>query len=136
LVDNGWRREDAEQLAKILSSNNLPSEFRVVAASISFDGEGGTGFSIGIDARNYVRARADPSDLSNTRAIGAPAEGEEAPPRSYTTEEIGWDLEAEEEAPGRSYTDKDISFEEEEELGEEPDLPIADISLTTTSGTS
>jgi len=65
LVEQGWDRDDANQLVKILASANLPNEFRVISASFSFDAD--SGFDIQIDARNYVKVRADPEDVSQTR---------------------------------------------------------------------
>ena len=69
LVSQGWNEGNARQLIKILNQSNLPSEFRVFAASVTYDGEGAGGFQIQIDARDYVRVRADPEDLAETRHL-------------------------------------------------------------------
>lgn len=66
LVEQGFDRPDAIQFARVLASSNLPREFRVITASIGFDGEGG-GFNVQLDCRDYVRARADPQGVSQTR---------------------------------------------------------------------
>ena len=60
LKRQGFKEEDARQLARLLATANLPSEFRVNAVSVSFDGEGAGGFTIQVDMRNYVVVRADP----------------------------------------------------------------------------
>jgi hypothetical protein len=67
LVREGWSREDAIQVIKLLRSASLPNEFRVIAASYRFAEDG---FHCEIDARNYVRVRADPDDIANTEALG------------------------------------------------------------------
>ena len=76
LVSQGWKEGDARQLVKILNTANLPSEFRVVSAQVSFDGEGSGGFQIQIDARDYVRARADPDDFAQTGGPGKVVSGD------------------------------------------------------------
>ncbi len=76
LVSQGWLRGDAIQLTKILKTANLPSEFRVVSAQVSFDGEGSGGFQIQVDARDYVRARADPDDFAQTGGPGKVVSGD------------------------------------------------------------
>lgn len=87
LVGQGWRREDAQQLVRAATSSNLPSEFRVVSASFDFDK--GNGFRIGVDARDYVRVRADPEDVSQTRDLSslARADEEEEEAQTFTLEE-------------------------------------------------
>jgi hypothetical protein len=67
LVREGWSREDARQVIALLRSASLPNEFRVIAASYRFAEDG---FHCEIDARNYVRVRADPDDIVNTQALG------------------------------------------------------------------
>lgn len=66
----GWSARDAAQLVRVLNNANLPEEFRVVAASIAMDLEQGD-FNISIDARDYVRARADQaSAIATNRNLG------------------------------------------------------------------
>lgn len=67
LVEQGFTRPDAIQFARVLASASLPQEFRLITASVSFDGEGAGGFNIQMDCRDYVRARADPEGVSQTR---------------------------------------------------------------------
>lgn len=55
----GYSEEDAQQLVSLLVASNLENEFRVNTMNISMDLEGGD-TSIQIDARNYIKARADP----------------------------------------------------------------------------
>jgi len=59
LINKGFSRESAEELVRVLGGLNLPSEFRVVAASITGDLDAGD-FSISVDARDYIRTRRDP----------------------------------------------------------------------------
>lgn len=79
LTDQGWTERNARQFVRVVSSAALPDEFRVVGAAITFDGESDSGgFNIQLDCRDYVRVRADPEDLSQTRTLrgrlpGAPA---------------------------------------------------------------
>lgn len=68
LVREGWKREDAIQVVDLLRNKNLPTEFRVIAASYQFDAQ--SGMHLEIDTRNYIRVRADPDDIANTRALG------------------------------------------------------------------
>lgn len=70
LVAKGYAEEDAQQMVSILASANLASEFRVVTAQIVMDLEAGD-VKIDIDARDYIRARADPADLGR----GVPQSG-------------------------------------------------------------
>lgn len=71
LVDQGLGRLEAEQFARVLSSANIPSVFRVNTVQVSFDGGAeGTGFSISVDARDYMRVRADPDDPTQVRGFG------------------------------------------------------------------
>ena len=67
LVAQGFDRADALQFIRVLGSASLPQEFRIISASISFDGEGAGGFNVQLDCRDYVRARADPEGVSQTR---------------------------------------------------------------------
>lgn len=83
LVSRGWRVGDAEQLTRLLTSSQLPSEFRVVSASVSYDGEGDGGMSISVDARDYVRVRADPEDFSVTGGARQVEVGSLVAPRSF-----------------------------------------------------
>lgn len=77
LVARGWREEDARQLAKVLASANLMTVFRVQGASITIDGEQGD-VQVQIDARDYIRARADPEDPSQTGGVGRTSPGQVA----------------------------------------------------------
>lgn len=63
LEAQGWASADAAAFVKVLASAELPQEFRVVGASITFDSEA-VGFNIQLDCRDYVRARSDPEDRS------------------------------------------------------------------------
>lgn len=68
LESKGFSEKAARIIAKVLNAANLPSEFRVQSASIEFDSES---FSVTIDARDYIRVRADP-DAAGSLAPGAP----------------------------------------------------------------
>lgn len=75
----GFKQQDAEALVRLITTANLPEEFRANTVSISYDGEG-AGFSVQVDLRDYVRARADPDDPAQTGGlIGAVSPGQ--PPR-------------------------------------------------------
>lgn len=71
LIKAGWTRENAEQLTRVIASAQVPREFRVIAASINYDGQGEGGVSISIDARDYIRARADPDDVAQVGELTA-----------------------------------------------------------------
>lgn len=73
----GWNKATAEQFIKVLISANLPREFRVFGANISFDGE--NGFNVQLDCRDYVRVRADPSSPTQTRALRGTVSGARSP---------------------------------------------------------
>lgn len=69
----GWTEDDARQFARVLASANLPQEFRVVGMTVRFSRE--TGFSIGIEARDYVRVRADPESATRAGGVDRPVPG-------------------------------------------------------------
>lgn len=65
LKAQGFDQSLAEQLVKVIASANLPEEFRVNTVQIDFDGsDDGSGFALQIDARDYMRVRADPDSPS------------------------------------------------------------------------
>lgn len=69
----GWSEEDAIQFAGVLRSANLPQEFRVVGLTVRFQAT--TGFSVSIEARDYVRVRADPDSPARAGGVGVPVPG-------------------------------------------------------------
>jgi hypothetical protein len=79
LIAQGFKEDAARLFVRVLSTFNLPEEFRVNTVQVDFDGgeEGAGGFSISIDARDYVRVRADPGDISQTRSTGEVSSGSE-----------------------------------------------------------
>lgn len=72
LEARGFTFKAARLIARVLSSANLPTELRVQSASVEIDGAGGTA-QVTIDARDYVRVRADPT-ATGTLAPGAPVD--------------------------------------------------------------
>lgn len=62
LVAQGFSQEAATQFIQVVASANATDVFRVNGANISFSAD--RGFTISIDARNYIRVRADGSDPS------------------------------------------------------------------------
>lgn len=73
LVARGWTEDDASQFARVLASANLPQEFRVVGLMVRFSKD--SGFSVSIEARDYVRVRADPDSPARAGGVDKPVPG-------------------------------------------------------------
>lgn len=67
LIYQGFVPKIAERLVRILSSYRPPKEFRVNSVTVSYDAD--SGFQISIDARDYIRVRADPTDSAFAGAV-------------------------------------------------------------------
>lgn len=66
LVAQGWAEKDARQMVRLLQIANLPSEFRLISATFSWNTQ--DGFTIAIDAKAYIQVRIDRADAD--RSVG------------------------------------------------------------------
>lgn len=63
LVELGFRPQDAEKIIRVMRSSDLLDVFRLSSATVSFGVE--NGFSLSIEVRSYVRARAPSPRVEN-----------------------------------------------------------------------
>lgn len=73
LISRGWGDDDARQFVRVMASANLPTEFRVVGFVVRYNRD--SGFSLAIEARNYIRVRADPDSPTRAGGVGRPVPG-------------------------------------------------------------